>query len=275
MYDCGWQKHLARGNCMEAIVRLKPLELTDRRQSSRAVHTYLRELILGGSFAPGAILSQLELSKILGVSRTPLREAFRMLQEEGLIEAEPNLRARVSAFSADDLATVYASRIVLESLGISLTASTFSLEQKQTAEDALNQMHIASEKNNFSEWKKVHRAFHNTLNSQAGPELLRLIQTLIERAERYLLIYQPRDEHYWRSEDCEIEHRQLLQVCLQHCGDKAALMLARHLATFANMVLTQLEPAHQATIIQAALQIVDKKAAENSQKALPASLSST
>ena len=259
---------------MEAIVRLKPLELTDRRQSSRAVHSYLRELILNGAFAPGVILSQLELSKILGVSRTPLREAFRMLQEEGLIEAEPNLRARVSAFSADDLATVYASRIVLESLGIAITAAGFSSEQQQAAEGSLEQMHIAAARNNFPEWKKAHRTFHSALNSQAGQELLRLIQSLIERTERYLHIYQPRDDKYWCSEACETEHRELLQACLQHHEDEAVQMMARHLGYFASTLLAELEPTHQATAIQAALQIVHTKSSV-SHPAFPVSTSST
>ena len=242
---------------MEAIVHLKPLELTDRRQSSRAVHSYLRELILNGSFVPGAVLSQLELSKVLGVSRTPLREAFRMLQEEGLIEAEPNLRARVSDFSADDLATVYASRIMLESLGIAITASNFSSEQKIAAEEALEQMNKASERENFSEWKKAHRDFHIILSSHAGQELSRNIQMLTERGERYLHIYRPRNVRIWWNHASEVGHSQLLQACIQHKSDEAAQLMMRHLAIFASTVLSELEPAHQATIIQAAVQIIE------------------
>ncbi|HTK07522.1 MAG TPA: GntR family transcriptional regulator [Ktedonobacteraceae bacterium] len=244
---------------MEAIIHLKPLELTDRRQSSRAVHSCLRELILNGSFPPGAVLSQLELSKALGVSRTPLREAFRMLQEEGLIEAEPNLRARVSLCSPDDLATVYASRIVLESLGIALTASKFSQEQKIAAEEALEQMHATSERNNFAEWQKAHRTFHCILSSHAGQELSRIIQTLIERAERYFYVYRPRNSRVWWSHASEIEHRQLLQACMQHSSNEAARLVARHLAAFANTILTELEPAHHTGAIQTALQLVENK----------------
>ncbi len=253
---------LVRGNCMEAILRLKPLELTDRRQSSRAVHSYLRELILDGSLPPGTILSQLELSKALGVSRTPLREAFRMLQEEGLIDAEPNLRARVSAYTVDDLATVYASRIVLESLGIALTATNFSQEQKIAAEEALELMHKASERNNLPDWQKAHRNFHTTLSGYAGQELSRIVQTLMERGERYLHIYQPRNGRIWWNHASEIEHHQLLQACMQHNGNDAARLIARHLATFASTVLEELEPAHPSSAIHIALQLVENKVSE-------------
>ena len=59
-----------------------------------SLRSHLREMILGGLLQPGVVISQVELAHTLGVSRTPLREAMRMLQEEGLIEAEPNRRAR-------------------------------------------------------------------------------------------------------------------------------------------------------------------------------------
>ena len=260
IHDCGWHIKFSKGICMEAIIHLRPLELTDRRQSSRAVHIYLRELILNGSFPPGAILSQLELSKALGVSRTPLREAFRMLQEEGLIEAEPNLRARVSLCSPDDFASLYASRIVLESLGIALTANTFTQKQRLAAEEAMQQMHAASERNNFAEWQKAHRSFHSILCSQAGQEISRIIQTLIERAERYFYIYWPPNGRIWWSHASEIEHLQLLQACMHHNGDEAVQLIARHLSAFAHSMLAELEPAHHTETIQTALQLVESKA---------------
>ena len=73
---------------------VEPLTIPDKRRSRVAVHARLRQLILDGTLPPGSLLSQLQLSRALGVSRTPLREALRMLQEEGLVDAEPNQRAR-------------------------------------------------------------------------------------------------------------------------------------------------------------------------------------
>ena len=90
------------------------------------VYTSLRESILNGALPPGESLSQVQLATKLGVSRGPLREAVRMLQREGLVEAEVNRRGRVSSFSIDDLEQLYAMRIVHESLAIRITVPRFS-----------------------------------------------------------------------------------------------------------------------------------------------------
>src|SRR6266571_3784915 len=68
---------------------VRKVEIPEIRQSIPALHAYLRECILDGTLTPGTKLSQVALADQLGVSRTPLREVLRMLQEEGLVEIEP------------------------------------------------------------------------------------------------------------------------------------------------------------------------------------------
>src|SRR6202167_6293039 len=86
--------------------------------STRIVHDQLRASILRGEFDSDAPISQVQLAARLGVSRTPLREALRMLQREGLIDSEPNRRVRVAQLTVPDLEQLYAARIVIESLGV-------------------------------------------------------------------------------------------------------------------------------------------------------------
>ena len=237
-------------------IDLKPLDLSDRRKSSLTVHAYLRELILNGTLPPGTILSQLELSRTLGVSRTPVREAFRMLQEEGLIEAELNLRARVSEFNANDLDGVYASRIMIESLGIAITAARFSDDDRATAESALRRMSVAIDEDNFQVWQQAHRTFHETLSGHGGDELLHLIQTQASRGGRYLRFYQLSHGDRWWREGAEAEHRAMLEACVQHRVDEAVNLLACHLAHTALSVLAYIAPEHEATAVKTALRLV-------------------
>ena len=82
--------------------------ISDPRRMSLEIHAYLRELIASGVLPPGTELKQTELARAFAVSRTPLREAFRMLQEEGLISAEPNQRSRVLGFDPEELELLYA-----------------------------------------------------------------------------------------------------------------------------------------------------------------------
>src|SRR5438093_11282 len=105
--------------------------------STEVVHDRLRRAILRGEFDPKVPLSQVKLAARLGVSRTPLREALRMLEREGLIDSEPNRRVRVAALSPTDLEELYATRIVLEALAIKLTVPTLEEEDLAALEACL------------------------------------------------------------------------------------------------------------------------------------------
>jgi DNA-binding GntR family transcriptional regulator len=75
----------------------------------------LRTFILQGDLEPGARLQEVELASQLGVSRTPVREALRVLSSEGLVEVLPNRGARVARWSVEDLEEIYQLRGMLES----------------------------------------------------------------------------------------------------------------------------------------------------------------
>src|SRR5271170_8355850 len=82
---------------------IRRVDLPEARQAIPYVHAYLRECILDGTLRPGTKLSQVSLAAQLGISRTPLREVLRMLQEEGLVEIEPNQRTRVAGLDPQEL----------------------------------------------------------------------------------------------------------------------------------------------------------------------------
>ena len=84
------------------------------------VHERLRRDILSGEI-PAGETSQLALARELEVGRTPLREALRMLQHEGLVISEPNRRVRVAELSAADVEQLYSMRIALEAMAVQVT----------------------------------------------------------------------------------------------------------------------------------------------------------
>src|SRR3954469_9374101 len=119
---------------------LRKVELPEVRQAIPALHTYLRECVLDGTLTPGTKLSQVALAEQLGVSRTPLREVLRMLQEEGLVEIEPNQRTRVAGLDPQELDDLYASRILLETVALSMTIGHFGTKARAEAKRMLTAM---------------------------------------------------------------------------------------------------------------------------------------
>src|SRR5882757_8477757 len=149
------------------------VDLPEARQAIPYVHTYLRECILDGTLTPGTKLSQVSLAKQLGISRTPLREVLRMLQEEGLVEIEPNQRTRVSGLDPQELDDVYASRILLETLALSMTIGHFGAASRKEAKRLLTTMRRAAKSGDFGAWFAAHADYHRLVTAGAGEALQR------------------------------------------------------------------------------------------------------
>src|ERR1700691_3788372 len=131
------------------IPHISKVDIPEARQAIPYVHAYLRQCILDGPILPAPKLSQLSLASQLGISRTPLREVLRMLQEEGLVEIEPNQRTRVSGLDPQELDDVYASRILLETLALSMTIGHFGAKARAEAKRMLTAMRRAAKTGDF------------------------------------------------------------------------------------------------------------------------------
>ena len=107
-----------------------------------------------------------------------MREAFRMLQEEGLIQADPNQRAVVRGMDGEELDQLYSTRIALESLGARIT--TGRLEQPEVDEitQCLADMAAHLSTDNQTEWMTAHRRFHELCMARAGQPMLRVVNPM-------------------------------------------------------------------------------------------------
>lgn len=222
------------------------------RDMTWTVYTSLRESILNGTLPPGESLSQVQLASKLGVSRGPLREAVRMLQREGLVEAEVNRRGRVSSFSIDDLEQLYAMRIVHESLAIRINVPRFGQRDLDTLRTCLRRMETLAG-HDLRQWQAVDREFHFSLVAHAGDRLMRTIRELYDHADRYRGLYikgVPRALSIAAD-----EHKRIVEACEAGDAAYAAGQLARHLARTALTVLTHHAPEHDPTTVRAAIRL--------------------
>jgi DNA-binding GntR family transcriptional regulator len=234
----------------------QPLAMpSGERPAAANLRTHLRELILGGSLQPGLVISQVELARSLGVSRTPLREALRMLQEEGLIEAEPNRRARVTRFDPGDLDTVYGCRVMLESLGCVLTVRSFTDGEVKELEKALDSMVEQGKTGSVEHWQTAHREFHRLLVGRASDQFGRTIAAYQDRAERYWVMF-IRANGGGDLNMRDAEHRVLFEAAARRDAKGAAVLLAKHLSRTALTLMAQLAPEHEPLTVRTALHFV-------------------
>ena len=118
------------------------------------VRDQVRHAILSGELPPGTQLSAVQLAIRYGVSRTPVREAIRLLQEQGLIVSEGNRRPRVATITPDELEGLYAQRVMLYSLGTMLTVPLLSAEELDHMQALYQEMIEAAERDDVLGWRK-------------------------------------------------------------------------------------------------------------------------
>ncbi|MCD8301348.1 MAG: GntR family transcriptional regulator [Clostridiales bacterium] len=187
----------------------------------------LRAAILKGDLKPGERLMELQLAAKLGVSRTPIREAIRMLEQEGLAITYPRKGAEVARMTEKDVDDVLQIRCALEELAVRLSCQNISETEitqlkismenfaKETASGGITAIARADE--NF------HDVFYNVADN---PKLLGLLSNFREQMYRYRVEYLKDISVYpWLLE----EHRQLYEAIKDRDADKAAAITRMHL----------------------------------------------
>lgn len=232
----------------ESVTR--PLIVPGGRDATDVIHADLRGRILSGDIPPGADLSQARIAKERLVSRGPVREAFRLLQREGLIEVEVNQRARVTDLSVDEVEHLYALRVSNETLALGLSVPRFSaadLDELDRLVDAV----AAAEGRGFDVWEGLHHRFHMGLVAHAGKRMLSSMALWAEHTGRYRKIYVGREGSGWTLG--AREHSELARLCRERDARAAATLLARHLSRAGLALIASMDPAHEPALLRAAI----------------------
>ena len=218
------------------------------------VHDTLRAQILQGTRAPGVVISQAQLARDLGVSRSPVREACRLLEREGLVDARHNQRVKVADLSLRDLEELYASRIVLETLAISMQLPELSVDDLAGMETALVEMTACAADRDYDRFAGPHAHFHSILLHNTGHRLSRQIRQLAEHSQRYRRIYLTQLPTAW---DSVLENDTRILAAIR-AGDFGTAVegIARHLASTALAMVALKDPTYEPSILRAALHLV-------------------
>lgn len=223
------------------------------RDNTGVVYRALRSSILRGELVPESVISQVRIARDFEVSRAPVREALRLLQRDGLIHASVNHRPRVSGFSPEDLDQLYAARVVIEAMAISVSVPRLDQASLAALEQSMKEMEEFTGKD-VERWGEPHRRFHMGLVRLGGRRTLNTIEQLFDHAERYRRFYLAGDPIAWSAG--ATEHQAIMDAVTRRDAVGAATRLARHLSRTSLMVLLAIAPDYEPVAVRAAVRQV-------------------
>jgi DNA-binding GntR family transcriptional regulator len=188
------------------------------------VATRLREAILRGDLAPGERLDESALAVALGVSRTPIRSALRVLAAESLVDLHPHRGAIVSELSPDELNEVYLVRMILEGTAARLAAPRMDAERIAVLEVLIQELESTEDPD---QWLAINNQFHATIYQAANrPRMLSIIEYVRNIATPYIRQFIEIREHMESSRD---DHRRIFEACKKRDGQLAESEIRKHL----------------------------------------------
>jgi DNA-binding GntR family transcriptional regulator len=143
------------------------------------VEQLLIRSIASGEIAPGEPLRQLELADRLGISATPVREALRRLEAQGLVVRHPHRGVRVAEVEPGEMAELYIIRAALEGLAVEHAAPHLTAKDLRVLEQIHERLEVGRAKGALKSLRKLNYDFHTTLYQHSGlPRLIRIIDSL-------------------------------------------------------------------------------------------------
>jgi DNA-binding GntR family transcriptional regulator len=185
----------------------------------------LRAEISSGARAPGSRVRQAEVAAQYNVSTTPVREAFVMLEREGLLVGSPHRGMVVFRPTVDDLQELYEMRIPLEAAATEKAVENMTPELLAELEEILRLMDRAAD--DRAAYGALNRRFHSTLYGAAGrPRLERLIDDLRDASAAYMRMYQTIAPS---ARDTQPDHEAIVDACRARAPKRAAKAMSVHL----------------------------------------------
>ena len=152
----------------------------------------IREAILAGKLPPGSRIREITVSEQMGVSRGPVREAFRMLEEQGLITSSRYRGSRVATLSATEAEEIYTLRAQLEAYALELAAKRFTDAHIAGKQAAVDGMRAGAARQDYLVASKSDLKFHSVIWEASGHGLLRSILHNLRTKIELLLAYDHR-----------------------------------------------------------------------------------
>ena len=199
----------------------------------------IRAAILDGKFEPNQPLREVELARQMGISRTPIREALRLLQNEGLVEFNPNRGATVKSYTAADLEDVYNLRAALEGYAAQTAAEHITPEHLRALHESCDRYkNLRGRTVDLPLRAEENLVFHNTILEATGSTRLAAMVrqvTALPLIYKSYLTYSPENRR-----TAEQHHRAITEALEAHAGDKARELLESHVLWARDLAISHL-----------------------------------
>lgn len=210
-------------------------EVTDKYSLRGRVFHKLREDILNGKYKDNEELKEVAIGEELGVSRTPVREAFRQLELEGLIQIVPNKGAYVTGITAKDVKDIYMIRSSLEGMCARLATENITPEQMEELEENVYLASFHASKGHMEQMAELDNRFHHILYAACDSKML---ENLLQDFHQYVIRIRRKTlstkERGIASND---EHRQIMEAIKAGNAKEAESLATRHMINaYDNMV---------------------------------------
>ena len=213
-----------------------------RRVLHQEVALRLRQRIVEGHLAPGAKLNERELSELLQVSRTPLREAIKMLAAEGLVALLPNRGAVVVQLSEQDVADAFEVIAGLEGQAGELAAQRISVAQLAEIRALHYEMLAAFTRRDLATYYRLNALIHTHINAAAGNRVLTQTWANLNARLQALRFRSNFDEAKWQR--AMQEHDRMIELLADRDAAGLRALMTAHLLHKRDAVLEQLRTGH-------------------------------
>ncbi len=190
------------------------------------VYEKLKDDILRGKYQKGTALAENTVAEQLSVSRTPVREALRLLEISGLVSIKPNKGAVVEGISIDDIKDIYEIRSLIEGLAAKKAAEQATEQDVERLSEIIDLTEFYFEKGHYDKLQTMDGRFHNAVYELCGGRMLNHILTdlhsYVLRFRKMSIIKEDRVRETLK------EHRLIMDAIANHNGEKASELMTLH-----------------------------------------------
>lgn len=201
--------------------------MTESRPIREIAYDVLKKAIITGEIPAGERIVETDYADRLHISRTPLREALRKLERDGLVEYVMRRGVVVRAFTIEDIEQIYTIRNALEMLTLPAIVNNATPADIASLREKLAQMDILQEQEDFEALSLLARAFHSELTAISGQKrILRVIEGQDEYIRRFSAMS---IKHENRRESAHQEHYKLVEYVEQKKLDEFTALMKAHI----------------------------------------------